>query len=354
MSRFMSERYKNLSAYVPGEQPTDMQYIKLNTNESPYPPSPMTIEAVSKEEVERLNLYPDPSCKKLKEVLAQKHGVKSENIFVSNGSDDILNFAFMAFGGNGAIFPDISYGFYEVFCELHGIDYRKIPLKDNFEIDGADYFESDALVVIANPNAPTGMFMAVDKIEEIIKNNPDRVVVVDEAYIDFGGESCAPLAEKYDNLLVVQTFSKSKNLAGARLGFAVGNSGLISDLEKIKYSTNPYSINRLSMAAGIAAVESDEYYQEKCKEIENTREFVSEELKKEGFTVTDSYANFIFAKKDGIDGKTFYEKMRENGVLIRHFDKERICDYNRITIGTREQMEEFLKVAKKICKEFGR
>lgn len=350
----MRERYVGLSAYVPGEQPTDMQYIKLNTNESPYPPSPRTVDAVSKEEAEKLNLYPDPSCKRLKAVLAKKVGVTSENIFVSNGSDDILNFAFMAFGGNGAVFPDISYGFYEVFCELHGIDYKKIPLKENFEIDEKDYFKNDALVVIANPNAPTGLLLGLEKIEEIIKNNPDRVVVVDEAYIDFGGESAALLTLKYDNLLVVQTFSKSKNLAGARLGFAVGDSSLISDLEKIKYSTNPYSINRISMAAGIAAVESSDYYDEKCKEIEETREFVSKELKKEGFILTNSYANFIFAKKEGIDGKTFYNKLRENGILVRHFAKDRISDYNRITIGTREQMEAFLSAAKKICKELGR
>ncbi len=351
MSRFINKRFSRLAAYVPGEQPKDMEYIKLNTNESPFPPSPETVRAISEEEVKKLNLYSDPSCAELKAVLAEKNGVFAENVFVSNGSDDILNFSFMAFAGYGeeAIFPDITYGFYEVFCELHGINYKKIPLDNEFKINVEDYFGNDSFIAIANPNAPTGLILSMEKIEEILKKNPDRVVLIDEAYIDFGGESCVPLTKKYDNLLVVQTFSKSKNLAGARLGFAIGNKGLIEDLEKIKYSTNPYSINRLSMAAGIAAVKSSAYYDEKCHEIEKVREFTKDGLEKLGFLVIDSKANFLFAKKEGLSGKEFYEKLREKGVLVRHFNAPRICEFNRITIGTKEQMNRFLEIAKEIC-----
>ncbi len=351
MSRFLHERYKAMEAYTPGEQPQDMEYIKLNTNESPYPPSPEVIAAVSSEEVEKLRLYPDPECKTLRDALANRFGTRRENVFVSNGSDDILNFAFMAFAGLGGkvTFPEISYGFYQVFAELHGIHFRAVPLKKDFSIDIAEYQNNDSMVVIANPNAPTGLMLSVSQVEEIVKSNLDHVVLIDEAYVDFGGTSCMPLVEQYPNLLVVQTFSKSRSLAGGRLGFAIGNKELIEDLEKIKYSTNPYSINRLSLIAGTAAVESDDYFKEKCKEIVETREYTKQELIKSGFTVTDSYANFLFVKKDGISGEVIYKKLRENGILVRHFTKNAICDYNRVTVGTRQQMEIFLSVIRKIC-----
>ncbi|MBQ4087318.1 MAG: histidinol-phosphate transaminase [Clostridia bacterium] len=351
MSRFLHERYRSMEAYTPGEQPQDMEYIKLNTNESPYQPSPEVIAAVSHEEVEKLRLYPDPECKELRDALANRFGAKRENIFVSNGSDDILNFAFMAFAGLGGsvTFPEISYGFYQVFAELHGINFRAVPLKQDFSIDIAEYTKNDSMVVIANPNAPTGLMLSKDEVETILKSNPDHVVLIDEAYIDFGGTSCASLVERYDNLLVVQTFSKSRSLAGGRLGFAIANSEMIKDLEKIKYSTNPYSINRLTLLAGTAAIASDGYFMDKCKEIVETREYTKEELKKSGFTVTDSFANFLFVKKDGISGEEVYRKLRENGILVRHFTKESICDYNRVTVGTREQMETFLQVIRKIC-----
>ncbi len=349
MSKFLNKKYRKLEAYVPGEQPVDKKYIKLNTNESPYPASPHVIKTISQDEVAKLNLYPDPKCGKLKEKLAERYGFSEENIFVSNGSDDILNFAFMAFGEKGAIFPDISYGFYEVFGELSGIKCKKMALKEDFSIDKKDYFGAKKLVVIANPNAPTGMALPVKDIEDIVIKNRDSVVVVDEAYVDFGGESSLPLVKKYDNLLVVQTYSKSRSLAGGRLGFAIGDKELILDLEKIKYSTNPYSINRLTMLAGIAAIETDEYYMENCKEIAKTREFTMEELKKMGFSMTPSVANFIFVKKEGIAGETFYSKLREKGVLVRHFKKERIKDYVRVTIGTKEEMEKFLEITEEIC-----
>lgn len=353
MSRFLNACYQGLEAYVPGEQPTDMAYIKLNTNESPYPPSDAVIAAVTKEETEKLRLYPDPECGALRDALAESFHTSRENIFVSNGSDDILNFAFMAFAGLGgkAVFPSITYGFYKVFSQLHGIDYETISLNKDFTISPEDYFHKNALVVIANPNAPTGLILSTEQVEAIVKNNPDNVVLIDEAYIDFGGTSCAPLVSKYDNLLVVQTFSKSRSLAGARLGFAVGNKDLIADLEKIKYSTNPYSINRLSLLAGAAAVNSPAYYKEKCGEIVKVREFAKAELKKQGFFVTDSFANFLFVKKEGVSGEYIYRKLREKGILVRHFNTPEIADFNRITVGTKEQMNALIEALKTIEKE---
>ena len=247
MSRFLIEDYQRLEAYTPGEQPTDMKYIKLNTNESPYPPSRGVLKALSGEEVSRLNLYPDPECKELKDALASLYGLTRENVFLSNGSDDILNFSFMAFCGKQTPvrFPEISYGFYKVYAELYGVDYTAVPLREDFSIDIRDYMGNDANVVIANPNAPTGIALSLDEIERIVKANPDRLVLIDEAYVDFGGQSAVALTKQYDNLLVVGTYSKSRSMAGARLGFAFGNRELIADLEKIKFSTNPYNINRL-------------------------------------------------------------------------------------------------------------
>lgn len=338
-----------MDAYVPGEQPRDMEYIKLNTNESPYPPAPSVVEVIEKEDIELLRLYSDPTCKVLKEKLASLYGVKAENIFLSNGSDDILNFAFFGFGKEkGACFPDITYGFYKVFAQLHGIDAEQIPLKDDFGVDYRDYVNKDRFIVIANPNAPTGMSIPLWQIEEIVKNNPDTVVAIDEAYVDFGGESCYRLTEKYDNLLVVRTFSKSRCLAGGRLGYAIGCKGLIDDLEKIKYSTNPYNINRLTMRLGEATVDAEEYYREKCGEIIKVREWTKKELERIDFTVLDSKANFLFAKTDAVSGEDMYSLLKKKGILVRHFNADRIKEYNRITIGTKEQMEKFVATVKEI------
>ncbi len=344
MSRFLNSKYKNLEAYTPGEQPKDMEYIKLNTNESPYPPSKEVIEAVNKNEVELLKLYPDPEAKKLKVKLAALHGVTEKNIYLANGSDDILNFAFMAFCGDNkeAVFPEISYGFYKVFAELHNVKYNALPLENDFSIDYKKYFNAKGMVVIANPNAPTGISLGLDAIEEIIINNPENVVLIDEAYVDFGGESAYKLTEKYDNLLVVQTFSKSRSMAGARLGFAIASESLIEDLEKLKYSTNPYNINRLTMVAGEAAIDSNEYYMGNCKRICETREYTTAELEKLGFEVIPSKANFIFAKHPDFDGGKLYEDLKSKGILVRHFTNEKICQYNRITIGSIEQMKIFI------------
>lgn len=351
MSKFMHPRYQALSAYVPGEQPTDMAYIKLNTNESPYPPSKAVQFAISRKEAKRLKLYPDPACYALKSALAKEFSAKEDQVFVSNGSDDILNFAFMAFAEKGATFPDITYGFYQVFSQLHGVDYQTIPLNEDFSITPEEYYQKPGLVVIANPNAPTGLLLSVSAIEEIVKQNPQSVVLIDEAYIDFGGKSCAPLIQKYDNLLVVQTFSKSRSLAGGRIGFALGNAELIRDLEKIKYSTNPYSINRLSLLAATAAVQSPAYYKKACQNIVKTREYTKHELQKRGYVVTDSFANFLFVKKEGTDGAVLYEKLRKKGILVRHFSQHAICDYNRITVGTKKQMKALLSALDAIDKE---
>lgn len=343
MSRFLSQKLSALEAYVPGEQPRDKRYIKLNTNESPYPPPANVVDAVGKAEIEDLRLYCDPECTALKAALAEQYGVNTKNIFISNGSDEVLNFAFMAYGDKGAVFPDITYGFYSVFADLYGINAEVVPLMDDFTIDINAYCDKNSLVVIANPNAPTGITLELSEIEKIVSSNPDGIVIIDEAYVDFGAESAVKLTEKYSNLLVVQTYSKSRSMAGARLGFAFASEQIIEDLEKIKYSTNPYNINRLTQIAGAAALNNQAYFDGNCRKIAETREYVKKELIKLGFTVTDSRANFLFAKSDKIGGKELYLSLKERGILIRHFESERIKDYNRITVGSREEMETFLK-----------
>ena len=349
MSRFLIDRYQPLEAYTPGEQPRDMQYVKLNTNESPYPPSPAVVAAASAE-AERLQLYSDPACTALRDAIAGLYGVGRENIFTSNGSDDILNFAFMAFAGQGGrvYFPDISYGFYRVYGDLYGCEYTTVPLEADFSIDPEKYHGRDGMIVIANPNAPTGKAISTQSIEGILKSNPDHVVLIDEAYVDFGAESCVAFTRAYPNLLVVQTFSKSRSLAGARLGFAIADAGLIADLEKIKYSTNPYSINRMTQAAGVAAIADNAYYMEGCRKIEKTRENTAPRLRELGFEVLPSKANFVFAKSDRVDGGTLYAALKKRGVLVRHFEFERIRAYNRITIGTPEQMDILIDNIKQI------
>ncbi|WMI81874.1 histidinol-phosphate transaminase [Anaerotignum sp. MB30-C6] len=345
MSRFLSPRFAMLEAYTPGEQPRDQQYVKLNTNESPYPPSPEVIERVSREEVEKLNRYPDPEGKILKEKLAKLYGVKKENIFLSNGSDDILNFSFMAFcdGERGVVFPEISYGFYPVYADLYHIPHLKVPLQDDFSINYKDYCNVNKMIVIANPNAPTGLEIGLLEIEEILKSNPNHVVLIDEAYVDFGGTSAVELVGKYPNLLVCMTYSKSRSMAGARLGFAIASKEIIEDLEKIKFSTNPYNINRLTLVAGEAAIDSDDYYKENVKRIIDIREKTVVELKKLDFTVLDSKANFVFVENPKISGGELYAELKKKGVLVRHFEKDKIQDFVRVTIGTEDQMEVFLQ-----------
>ncbi len=348
MSRYFAERFQHMEAYVPGEQPKDMEYIKLNTNESPYPPAPSVLEAITPQQLELLRLYPDPTCAALRTKLAGLCGCDAENIFVTNGSDDALNFIFMAYGSKGAVFPDITYGFYKVFGELNGVPCREIPLRQDFTIDPDQYMGQNRLILIANPNAPTGMSMEMAAIEGIIKSNPDSIVAIDEAYVDYGGRSCAPLVARYDNLLVVRTYSKSRNMAGGRLGYVIGNAGLIQDLEKLKYSTNPYCINRLTMVLAEATVDADQYYTECCAKVIRTREWTARTLTELGFNVLPSDANFIFAKSPEIGGRELYMALKARGILVRHFGNPRITDYVRISIGTPQQMDRFMETVRKI------
>lgn len=340
MSKYFVEKFASLTPYTPGEQPRDKQYVKLNTNESPFPPAPGVAAAVAAESG-RLQLYSDPESTALREKLARHYGVEPRQVLVSNGSDEVLNFAFMAYADEKTpiAFADISYGFYPVFAELNRIPYTQIPLREDFSLDPRDYMGIGKTIIIANPNAPTGLCLPLSDIEAIVKSNPDNVVIVDEAYVDFGGESAVKLVHTYSNLLVIQTFSKSRSMAGARLGFAIGNEKLIADLNTLKYATNPYNVNRMTEFAGVAALEENDYYMANAQTIMRNRQWTTEQLRKLGFTVLDSKANFVFAKSDRIDGETLYKELKRRGVLVRHFTKERIARFNRITIGTMEQME---------------
>ena len=352
MSRFFSERYKDVVPYVPGEQPKDMQYIKLNTNESPFPPSPKA-QAMAAEAAKNLQLYSDPQCKVLNEKAAEMFDISTDEVLFGNGSDELLYFAFMAFCDekHPVAFPDITYGFYSVYAQFLGINAQQIPLKDDFAIDINDYIGLNKTIFIANPNAPTGLALTLSDIEAIVKSNPDNVVVIDEAYVDFGWESAIPLVHKYDNLLVIQTLSKSRSMAGGRLGFAVGCKALISDLNTLKFSTNPFNVNRMSMAAGLGALEDTEYFNANCQKIIENRDWTTKELRALGFTVIDSMANFVLAKHPALDGKAFYLKLKENGILVRHFDTPRLRDYNRITIGSALEMRTFIDTTKRILEE---
>ncbi len=352
MSRFFSQKYSSLVPYTPGEQPKDLQYIKLNTNESPFSPSPTAKKLISKA-AENLQLYSDPECSRLVEIASEVFGIDKDEIIFTNGSDEALNFAFMAFcdDNHPAYFPDITYGFYSVFAQINNVPFITIDLKSDFTIDINDYKNIDGTIFIANPNAPTGLALPLKEIEEIVKSNKNNVVVIDEAYVDFGADSAIKLIKKYDNLLVTQTFSKSRSLAGGRLGFAIGNKALIQDLNTIKYSTNPYNINSMTMAAGIGTLLDNEHCMNNCKRIIENRIWVAGKLEELGFSVTDSKTNFIFAKHNQFNGEQIYLKLKEKGVLIRHFSTHKLQKYNRITIGSKEQMTIFLEKLQEVLEE---
>lgn len=352
MSRFFSEKYRALTPYTPGEQPTERQYIKLNTNESPFPPSEKAMTAAA-EAAGQLQLYPDPTCRELTAAVAALCGVSAEEVLMTNGSDEILNFAFMAFcdDAHPAVFPDITYGFYKVFAELNGVPYRTVPLREDLSVDPADFYNADGTVFIANPNAPTGLVLSVAEVEEILRHNPNNVVVIDEAYVDFGAESCVPLIRKYDNLLVTQTFSKSRSMAGARLGFGVGQASLINDLNTVKYSTNPYNINRLTMAAGLGTLADEAYTRENCRTIMRTRESTTATLRGLGFELADSHTNFLFAKHPAVGGEQLYKQLKARGILVRHFAQPRIADYVRITVGSETEMQALVGALREIVEE---
>lgn len=343
MKSYMVKKYASLVEYVPGEQPRDMEYVKLNTNESPFPPSPKVIEAISACEVGKLKLYSDPEGKDTRDAIAAHFGYERDNILLGNGSDEILAFAFFAFcAGEKCVFPDISYGFYKVYADLVGAKYKMIPLREDYTIDPDDYKKARGTVIIANPNAPTGVALTKAQIEEIVASNAGHVVLIDEAYVDFGAESAVPLVKKYSNLIVAQTFSKSRSLAGARLGYAIASPELITDMNRIKYSFNPYNVSRLTLLAGKAAIEDDEYFGSCTAAIIENRQYLTKELEKRGFCVLPSGANFVFAKTDKTGGEALYKKLKERGVLVRWFDKERIEDFLRITVGTKEQIDVLL------------
>lgn len=352
MSKFISPRFDSLQAYVPGEQPRERKYIKLNTNESPYPPSASVVSA-AENAAKSCNLYSDPTLSGIRSRVSGLYGVGSENVFVTNGSDEALSFAFMTFCDKetGAAFPDITYGFYRVFGQLYELCCLEIPLKDDFSIDIKDYYNIGKTIFIANPNAPTGIALPLSDIESIVRNNPQNIVVIDEAYIDFGGESAVPLTKKYDNLMVIQTFSKSRSLAGARIGFAVADRSIIADLEKLRYSTNPYNVNAMSIAAGCAALDENGYYMLQCKKIKESRAVMTEGLHRLGFFTTESAANFVFARHPSLSGEELYNRLRARGILVRHFKDERIKDYNRITVGTSEEVQTLLSACRDIIQQ---
>ncbi len=349
MSRFLSKNYDTLVPYVPGEQ-VNVKVIKLNTNESPFPPSPKVKEVISNEVIDKLNLYSDPELKELCNAIAGQFDVTPDMVFCGNGSDDVLAFAIMGFCGRGGKLccPEISYGFYPVYADIFGVELEQIPLKDDFSIDANDYIGKNKNIVIANPNAPTGLTLSFEEVEKIIASNPDNVVIMDEAYMAFCGESCMELVKKYDNLLVTRTFSKSHSLAGLRVGFGIGSKELIADLNKLKFSFNPYNINTLSVKAAAAAIADNEYYDDKIAQIVETREKVTNQLCKLGFTCTNSKSNFIFASTDKMPACEIAAKLREKGILIRYFNKPKIDNYLRITVGSAEDMQTLVDTVKEI------
>lgn len=363
MSRFFHSAYSGLTPYTPGEQPQDKHYIKLNTNESPFPPAPGVLRAVNEAEARELRLYSDPELKSLKKQLSESFQVDVSEVFVGNGSDECLNYAFMAFGEDGIAFPDITYSFYKVIARLNNVRADQKPLQADFTIRISDYLGTPCAeggfsgigraIVLANPNAPTGIPITHAEISKLCEANEDHVVVIDEAYVDFADTalSAVPLTKHYPNLLVTQTFSKSRSLAGARVGFAIGNAALIQDLETLRNSNNPYNVNRISMKCAVEALKDTAYFEENCRRIRENRAFTKEQLEKLSFRVLESQTNFVFAESMQLSGQALYQALKERGVLVRHFNDPRISNFNRITIGSREEMEQFIKTVKEILEQ---
>lgn len=350
MSKYWNDKVKEIEPYVPGEQPKDKKYIKLNTNENPYPPSNRVLDVMKNAVNGDLKLYPDPTCSDLISEVAKYYNLNNDEIFIGNGSDEILAFSFMTFFSKDKqiLFPDVSYTFYKVYAELFNLDYRLVRLDENFDIPLEELKEKNGGVVIPNPNAPTGKYIDTEKLKKLVEANKDSVVIIDEAYVDFGGESMVKFIKDYDNLLVIQTLSKSRSLAGLRVGFALGHRDLIEGLNRIKNSINSYTIDRVALAGAKEAIREQEYFEEITKKIINTRERVVEDLENLGFYVLESKANFVFARHNKVPGKYLYESLKEHGVLVRYFNKERIDNFLRITIGTDEEMDILLEKLKVI------
>ena len=341
--------------YTPGEQPKLDNIIKLNTNENPYPPAPGIPALLDNFDIRLMRKYPDPNAQLLVDALADTYGVKPSQVFVGVGSDDVISMAFMTFfnGDKPILFPDVTYSFYDVWADVYRIPYRQIPLTEDFRIDPQDYARENGGIIFPNPNAPTGVLESLDTIEEIIKANPDSIVIVDEAYIDFGGTSALPLLEKYENLLIVQTFSKSRSMAGMRIGFAIGSEKLIKFMNDVKFSVNSYTMNQLSILCGVKALEEKFYFQDITKRIIRTREDAKTRLTELGFTFPDSYSNFIFAKHRTADAGQIFEKLKERRIFVRYWNKPRISQYLRITIGTPEEMKKLYAALTEILAEMG-
>ena len=349
------ENVRKVIPYIPGEQPKDTGIIKLNTNENPYPPCDGVERTLRDFCADTLRLYPDTDSTELRDALAERYGVGYEQVFLGVGSDDVLSMAFLALFASDkpVLFPDITYSFYDVWADVYKIPYKTVPLDDNFRIDPDKFNQPNGGIVFPNPNAPTGVLESIDTVEKIVSLNKDSVVIVDEAYIDFGGVSAVGLVEKYDNLLVVQTFSKSRSLAGARIGFAIGSRRLIKYLNDVKFSVNSYTMNRLTQACGLASVLDEQYFCDTVKKIVKTRERLKDELFSLGFKLTDSMANFVFASHKDVSAKILFEELKKRKIFVRYWDKPRINNYLRITVGTDEQTDKFIEAIKEILSERG-
>lgn len=347
---FLNQKYQDLTPYTPGEQVDEQVYIKLNTNENPYPPAPSVQQAVS-EASKKLNRYSDITIETVAKPLAHYLGVKQDQLFLGNGSDEVLSYLFQGFTEKGIAFPDVTYGFYQVYSNLYQVETQVVPLKKDFSLELKEYDGLKGTVMFANPNAPTGIYLTQEEICDFLTRHPDRLVVVDEAYVDFGNQSMVSLINQYKNLFVVGTFSKSRQLAGARLGFGVGNAELIADLNRLRFSLNPYNVNSLTQAAGGAVLQEQAYVDQKIQETIRVREWSKKELTRLGFEQTDSQGNFLFAKHPKVAGEKLFTNLRENNILVRWFDQPRIKEYLRITVGTQEQMERLINVLTTIIEE---
>lgn len=347
------ENIRRVEPYVPGEQPKADNVIKLNTNENPYPPCPMVTRAMKEFDTELLRLYPDPCVSDLVDEIAAWYGVGSDRVFVGVGSDDVISMAFLTFFNSDKpiLFPDVSYSFYSVWADVYKIPYEQIPLDDDFRIISSDYYRENGGVIFPNPNAPTALYKDLGEVEDIIRHNSDVIVIVDEAYIDFGGRSALELIDKYDNLVVIQTYSKSRSMAGIRIGYAIGNPELIRAMNDVKFSINSYTMNRPSIVCGVAALKDKEYFEKCVSAIKDTRERAKRKLTELGFTFPDSMANFIFASHKSVRAEVIFEELKKRNIYVRHFDKPRIDNYLRITIGTDEQMDALFAALEEILSQ---
>lgn len=346
------DKIRKVVPYTPGEQTKDTSIIKINTNECPYPPAPGVEKALRELDIDRLRLYPEPACDTLINALAEYYGLEKNQIFVGVGSDDVLSMAFLTFFNSDKkiLFPDITYSFYDVWADVYRIPYEQIPLDDNFHIVKEDYYKDNGGVIFPNPNAPTGVYEGLDMIEDVIKHNQDSVVIIDEAYIDFGGKSALELINKYDNLLVIQTYSKSRALAGLRVGMAFGNAKLIKYMSDVKFSVNSYTMNTPSLVAGAAAIKDEAYFKETVQKIINTREWMKKELKELGFEFQDSMSNFVFATHPKYKATELQQYLRDNKILVRHFSAKRIDNYLRISVGTDDQAKKLIETLRNYIK----